>query len=164
MKNVYLRWQGPYDIHAVDRFHQDMDYGVYQIYGNHPVYGSGVLLYIGKAERQTFATRLQQHDLVDWTEDPCNLEIYLGRLMGTEQPSIDVWEDQISLAECLLIFAHAPAYNAQGMSEAPSKAEGWRVFNFGSYRSLAPECSGERWFSLLTKAEKFEVYRMNGRT
>jgi len=37
----------------------DEDYGIYQIYGTHPIYGNDTLLYIGKASQQTFARRIK---------------------------------------------------------------------------------------------------------
>jgi hypothetical protein len=37
------------------------DYGLYQIYAHHLVFGSGALVYIGKAQEQTFGVRIAQH-------------------------------------------------------------------------------------------------------
>lgn len=36
------------------------DYEIYQIYGYHSVFGDNVLLYISKADKQTFHIRLNQ--------------------------------------------------------------------------------------------------------
>jgi hypothetical protein len=53
---------GPFSLEEVKAFNdEDADYGIYQIYGGHVTYGSGVLVYIGKAVWQTFAVRIGQH-------------------------------------------------------------------------------------------------------
>lgn len=42
----------------INTFDSSKDYGLYQIYGNHPCYGEDALLYIGQANDQTSAKRL----------------------------------------------------------------------------------------------------------
>lgn len=42
----------------------EMDYGIYQVYGKHQIYGNDVLLYIGKADLQTVGKRISQ----EWWE------------------------------------------------------------------------------------------------
>ena len=48
--------------------HEEDDYGLYQVYGRHVVFGSGSLLYVGRARDQTFGRRLQQHD-AEWLRE-----------------------------------------------------------------------------------------------
>ena len=61
MTVIHVQWDGPFSLEQVSELNnEDHDYGVYQVYGSHPIYGSDVLLYIGKASQQTFATRLRQ--------------------------------------------------------------------------------------------------------
>lgn len=67
---IHLAWTGPFSIEQIRDFNDDAkDFGVYSIYGNHLVYGANVLLYLGKAQHQTFATRILQHDWLDWDTD-----------------------------------------------------------------------------------------------
>lgn len=145
---VRVRWAGPMSVDKAEALDDGADRGVYQIYGTHPVYGAGVLLYIGKATGQTFGTRLNQEgwSLPGMTEDPGNVQVYVGRV---EEPRATGEEDRtrlISAVERLLIWAHGPAYNASGVSsEPPDGVRDVRVFNTGSYRSLNPEVSGRRW-------------------
>lgn len=45
---IQLKWEGPFrieDLRSLNNY--ETDYGIYQIYGNHLVYGENVLLYIG---------------------------------------------------------------------------------------------------------------------
>ena len=58
---IHLAWEGPFRLDNLSKLQdENKDYGVYQIYGRHLVYGSGVLLYIGKASDQTFGKRISQ--------------------------------------------------------------------------------------------------------
>jgi hypothetical protein len=45
---IHIEWEGPYSLSQLDTLNDlRKDYGLYQIYGHHPIYGSNVLLYIG---------------------------------------------------------------------------------------------------------------------
>ena len=57
-KAVHIEWQGPYSTSQLAELCSSCDYGVYAIYGYHPVYGSSSLLYIGKARDRTFGQRI----------------------------------------------------------------------------------------------------------
>ena len=46
--NVY--WEGPFEWKQSDT-EQSAQHVLYAIYGTHPVYGTGSLLYIGRSER-----------------------------------------------------------------------------------------------------------------
>lgn len=61
-EEIHMVWEGPYSYEEITNTLRDeyCDFGVYQIYGAHPIYGSDVLLYIGKADQQTFGVRLSQ--------------------------------------------------------------------------------------------------------
>jgi len=122
------------------------DYGIYQIYGAHHVYGSDALLYIGLAERQTFSTRLSQHRWCHVNHDAGRLQFYVGHLFGGPTPDDPTWCDFIRLAERLLIHAHKPAENAQKEIAALDE-DLWHVhvLNWSQYRDLMPEVSGARW-------------------
>ena len=143
---IHIDWEGPFLFDDLsDLKNEDIDYGVYQIYGGHPVYGSNVLIYIGKAVNQTFGVRIAQEGW-EYNSDRENVEIYVGRLSGVETPETKVWDLQISLAEELLIYAHKPAYNAQSIKSARKKdLDSVRVFNWVAHRDLMPEVSGMRW-------------------
>jgi hypothetical protein len=79
---IHVQWEGPKTWKQKNKLDGPKDYGVYQFYGCHPVYGVDTLLYIGKASKQTFAMRLKQE--TDWMshQDFEGLKIYIGRLSG----------------------------------------------------------------------------------
>lgn len=89
------------------------DYGIYQIYGKHPVHGY-TLLYVGKAEEQTFATRLKQHEY--WLKHEEQPRIYVGRLdprcYKQEPDTWSDWSEKLSWSEALTIYWHSPPYNS----------------------------------------------------
>ena len=60
MTVIHVQWDGPFTLEQILELNDDFDYGVYQVYGSHPIYGSDVLLYIGKASQQTFSVRIKQ--------------------------------------------------------------------------------------------------------
>src|SRR6059036_2649018 len=101
---IYIKWEGPLDTEAALALTSEQrDYGLYQIYGAHPVYGPRVLLYIGKAREQTFGARFEQEfgDLFSDTEISF---VYVGRMDGERTPHLDQWRKEIDQAEQLLIY------------------------------------------------------------
>ena len=62
MRSVTIEWEGSFCLdYVIDELNGKDDYGLYQIYGTHIVYGASSLLYIGKAEGLTFSQRFSQH-------------------------------------------------------------------------------------------------------
>ena len=127
------------------------DYGIYQIYGRHPVSGTLSLIYMGKAEEQVFGVRLRQEKWEEWEEGEGAVEVRVGRCCSNENVEESVWKEEICLAEKLLIVANKPMRNAQGVawlsSSADQKCHNVHVLNWGEYGAILPEASGARWSS-----------------
>lgn len=140
---ISVQWDGPYkQSDLVNLNNEQTDYGIYQIYGHHPVYGENVLLYIGEANQQTFCTRLMQHAY--WFEE--EFTIYVGRLCGVSTPSEEDWAIDIHQVESMLIYVHTPAYNTVNINSINETAlQDVHIINLGKYKSLLPEVSGARW-------------------
>ena len=143
---IHIDWSGPYSFDEISSLNGTTDFGVYQIYGAHHVYGSDVLLYIGKAADRCFATRLAEHGWCSLTPDAKRISYYIGRLFNYETPDNDTWCRHIDLAERLLIHAHSPAKNTQ-KKLGGLEPDLWhvQVVNWRSYRDLLPEVTGARW-------------------
>jgi len=158
-KYVHIDWQGPlsYDQLPLLRDEQ-IDYGIYQIYGSHPVYGSDVLLYIGKAQDQTFGQRLLQESWSLWNRDSARIQIYIGRLSGSATPESADWSAQISLVEKLLIYAHGPAANTSNLNSIPNECTPLHILNWGQFRDLMAEVSGARWSSRFDEIQNWAAY------
>lgn len=159
-KIINVKWDGPHTSETLGRLQGPTDYGVYQIYGGHPVYGSNVLLYIGKAAAQTFGVRVAQEGWAS-NRDGRKVEIYVGRLSGPSTPPDEEWVADIDLVESLLIYAHAPAYNSKNIkSIADEKLRHIHVLNWGTHRDLVAEVSGARWTSLDNEFPDYPPYEV----
>jgi hypothetical protein len=117
-----LLWDGPHPLEEVSKFNSSPDFGIYQIYGTHSVIGPDTLLYIGKAETNSFCQRIPAHkDWIDW--EPGTTSVYLGRLSGMDQMTAErdpVWREMISRAESLLIYFCTPPYNSYNIKTLPT--------------------------------------------
>ena len=148
---IHVQWKGPLTWEEVKGPKGPTDYGLYQIVGRHPIYGSYVLLYIGLADGQTFGQRIPEHysESQFRRNDVENMRIFVGRLEKSErkrQLTDDDWSRQIEFAEKLLIFAHSPAFNSQQIKEINSdQLADVHILNWDSYGCLLPEVSGNRW-------------------
>lgn len=144
LKLLRIEWEGPLSIEAVGSKTGDDDYGLYQIYTHHLIFGAGTLVYIGKAEEQTFACRLKQHweSWLKWEDD---VSIRLGRLNAADFRTDDDWQEWsqlLSEAEKLSVYWHTPPYNSHYISPNTefNKIILW-IQNWGKRGSLLPEYS-----------------------
>jgi hypothetical protein len=135
-KTVIIEWEKVDNWKEVEKLNRDEDYGIYQITGHHPIFGNNSLLYIGKAEDQTFGKRIEQHK--NWLQKEWDVTIYIGRTTNIEN---DIWNTIINDVEPLLIYFHSPPYNSQHVSEAPNPKTKLRIINTGDCGVLYPEIS-----------------------
>ena len=142
---VVIKWEKIDPWSEVLEKNEKDDYGIYQITGHHPVFGHDSLLYIGKAQDQTFGTRIKQHK--DWLENKeLDVTIYIGRIASIDDENNKTYHDNrwrpvIESAEPLLIYFHSPPYNSQHISEAPEPTTELRIINTGDCGMLYPEIS-----------------------
>lgn len=163
--NIHIFWSGPFSLEQVKYLrNEDRDYGIYQIYGHHPLYGSNILLYIGKANQQTFGVRIAQEGW-SFEYDPGNIEIYVGHLAGREKVSNHQWTKLIDIAEPLLIHAHYPIYNSKSIYTIPEdKVGGAHIYNWNAFRDLFPEVSGLRYSSKFDDITEDDIYTLNSKS
>ncbi len=97
------------------------DYGLYQIYGKHILAGPDTLLYVGRATQQTFSNRFRQH--ATWLKDEENVRIFVGRInLPVRHTSVGewgLWEQDICLAERVMIYKYSPNYNSISIADPP---------------------------------------------
>jgi hypothetical protein len=139
MIEIYkLNWSGPFDYKDIkDRKHiekefellepldqakkaKEIDWGIYQIYGTHPIFGDNTLLYIGMTSDLGFAQRIDVHqrEWILYEADDC--KIYLGRFFSETEHDIisnDEWFIRICETEKLLIHFCTPPYNSQNIKD-----------------------------------------------
>ena len=105
-----VKWEGPFTVEAVLKMQDADDFGLYQIYGRHVVFGPEKLLYIGRTE-QSFGERFQSHwDQWLWDDQyESDISIRLGRV---HPDSSDVLAD----VEAFEIYYHSPPYNSSNIN------------------------------------------------
>mgnify|MGYP001260419962 CR=1 FL=1 len=143
IETIEILWEGPLDIEDIKRLNSESDYGLYQIYGSHAIYGQNTLLYIGKAQEDKFCVRIPAHS--NWTDKEYGkLQYYVGRIGCSSKNKHEVqkpkWGVLIDSAERLLIYFTAPSYNSTGLNKY-GELKNIVVFNFGKKMLLPNEIS-----------------------
>ncbi len=103
-------------------FYDGEDYGLYQIYGKHILYGSNALLYIGKATKQTFSRRFKWH-IKWWLTGEESIRVYIGTIYDPKKHSRKdnwrSWERDVEVGEKMMIYKYSPNYNSLNISNPP---------------------------------------------
>lgn len=105
---VKIYWEGPFTVSEVIARTDAKHKGVYQVYGDHAVFGPNSLLYVGMTDDQTFGVRFEQHHQ-RWLRYDTGVEIRLGYI---REPSM---MDMLKHVEALTIWWHAPPYNSKNI-------------------------------------------------
>lgn len=135
---VRIQWEAPISLaDALKRKGKD-DWGLYQIYGQHPVFGPNSLLYVGETKDQSFGGRMGQHKA--WLKWEGDIEIRLGKLAKGDYTDAN-WSETLQAVEALTIFWHAPPYNSRNIARHCTK--GYHVQNLGQRGRLLPEYSSD---------------------
>jgi hypothetical protein len=140
-KLLRIEWEDPLSFQEVRTKTGEGDYGLYQTYAHHLVYGPGSLVYLGEAQEQTFAMRFLQH-WEEWLKSENDVSIRLGRLAPADYRADDdwkEWEQLLSDAEKLSVFWHSPPYNPHFITAYFGQE--LRIQNWGNRGSLLPEYS-----------------------
>lgn len=111
-----VQWIGPLTLEDVANLDDsEEDVGVYQIYGGHVVFGTGSLLYVGRARAMSFAARFHSH--YSWLRFESGVTVHVGRLhpddYPQQAPEWPEWCQLVDEAEALTIHWHSPPYNSR---------------------------------------------------
>ena len=141
MRSVTIEWEGSFCLdYVIDELNRKDDYGLYQIYGHHIVYGANSLLYIGKAESLTFSQRFSQHRS-GWLSEEEGVSIRIGRIASEDYaddpPDWSDWREVLRDAEALTIYWHSPAYNSSNIETY--NGQRLKVANRGDRGALCAE-------------------------
>jgi hypothetical protein len=129
MTEFTFEWSGPFTRdEVIERmrhagtaplYDDGEDYGLYQIYGTHILFGPESLLYVGKATEQTFSQRFRQHRA--WLDAEAPVHVYLGRtyVPGRHDGPASSWAADVAMAERVIIYKYSPPYNSSSVAEAP---------------------------------------------
>lgn len=157
-EEIKVNWEGPFSHEDIindnigDNYYVGgQDIGLYQIYGNHLIYGNDVLLYVGMTT-DSFMSRLKNRRVITDNNDIENMQIYLGKVFSDKEGiNRDVEALKIKKAEALIINVLKPAQNTKYISSVGdakiNSNDDFIIFNFGNYKSLLPELSTQRWWN-----------------
>lgn len=156
---IHIWWEGPFTYDEIMQKEKSQEIqnqdnsvqkiGLYQVYGNHILYGKDVLLYIGMTT-DGFQNRLKDRWIINNSNDFNRLSIYLGTIYSYDKTlTKDEIEAQIAHAEALLINVMTPAFNSSYINSVGKKfyEKKFTVYNLNSYRSLLPELSTMRYWN-----------------
>jgi hypothetical protein len=146
---IKIEWDGPFKvaevINKMNRAGQaplwdGEDYGLYQIYGEHILCNKEALLYVGITTERTFSQRFKEHQIwLDKDQKENDVKIYLGRVYDPERHLTDeVWADDITIAEKIMIYKYSPNYNSRELTSEPdlSPHENIRLIHSGKKNRL----------------------------
>lgn len=149
---IKIEWEGPLSLDQIIRGKTDggnelnnwegKDYGLYQIYGKHILYGQNTLLYIGIATERTFSQRFREHE--KWLpddQDEQDIKIFIGRIYNSNKLTVRTWKSDIELAEKILIHKYSPNYNSKELSKEPDlhPHEKMRLIHMGKRNRIKKE-------------------------
>lgn len=146
-ETIQIWWKGPFSYDEIMKEGQEI--GLYQVYGNHILYGKDVLLYIGMTING-FQNRLKDRWIINNSNDFNRISIYLGTIFSYDKTLDKVEEEkQIKQAEALLINVMTPAFNSSYINSVGAELykQKFAVCNLNNYRSLLPELSSMRWWN-----------------
>lgn len=155
---VDIYWEGPFDIEyeretmlytISDNIPVELQdsIGFYQIYGDHPVYGRDVLLYIGETKpskngKRNFGIRMKEHiSNRFWHHHGLKIRFGLGYVNDEEMTD----RNSILAVESLLIASNMPALNREHIDCSNSQSKNFIVRNWNFRGSIVSECSGKYW-------------------
>ena len=107
--------------------------GIYQAYGDSPIYGVSCLLYIGQS--RNLQSRLHQHEK-DSPLTSQNNKSYRYAACAIEM---------LDIAESILIAAHKPSLNAEYLKSPSETAIRYMVQNHGERGVLSLQVTNSYW-------------------
>jgi hypothetical protein len=161
-KMYHLNWKEyGWDNSICTAYDSSKDYGIYQVYGDHPVYGKNVLLYIGKAKEQTYSTRMKGHTDFDASQASKFTKLYLSYFCKIDDLSEETWGEAIDIVEKVLIRTHFPALNSQDVKGfLDSTTPNVLIYNWGARGSLLPEVSTLRCSEFYHNSETYDFDKL----
>jgi len=138
IKTIQIAWYGYYTYDSEKGFKSNNsrnkpEYadkkGLYQIYGNHSIYGNDSLLYIGKTDK-SISSRISKHKDSWLYLLQGEYKVCFGQILKTHDNN-DSQEKQIDHAEGILIDFYKPSQNV--MRKNGTNITNRLLINYGDY-------------------------------
>ena len=104
-QEIIINWSKRQHVKTVDDLAKCTDNRhnvLYQLYGDHHIYGRDTLLYIGKSNYADNRMRAHLNGVFGFVN---NLSVSIGK--------IDDYDDSLEIPESILIACHKPSYNKE---------------------------------------------------
>ena len=102
-QEIIINWSNRQTIQTIDdlaKCTDDRHNVLYQLYGDHHIYGRDTLLYIGKSVYADNRMRAHLNGIFSFVN---NLSVSIGK--------IDNYDESLEIPESILIACHKPSYN-----------------------------------------------------
>ena len=113
-KQIWINWTKKISIDKNKLKEISQEDCLYQVYGDSPIYGRDVLLYIGRTNNPS--RRITDHIKTDFDRIN-NLSIYFGHIDEKCKDSNHEMKKLIEIAESLLITMLKPSYNSSNIKD-----------------------------------------------
>lgn len=136
-QEIIIHWSDRKKIESFE-FETIGENSLYQIYGNHHIYGRDVLLYIGISNNTS--KRFDQHvkGVFGYVND---LTVSVGKIQGSYN------NINLEIPESILVANHKPSYNKEFIHDLSPKAKEYKiiVINNGNNGMLKTCCTNFWW-------------------
>ena len=143
---INIEWEGYFDLSELDQAIRPTDMGLFQIYGDHRLYGEEKLLFIGKVNMTSFAEAIPFFLRRFRNEmSSQNTKFCLGRFIHEKNVKGKKWNKIADKALDLLIHSHRPILNWNEFNDCYAKIDNKsHLLNWGNFGSLLSEVSSLR--------------------
>ena len=138
-QEIIINWSNRQTIQTIDdlaKCTDDRHNVLYQLYGDHHIYGRDTLLYIGKSVYADNRMRAHLNGIFSFVN---NLSVSIGK--------IDNYDESLEIPESIFIACHNPSYNKEFIHDLSPKAKQHKiiVINNGDNEMLKTCCTNFWW-------------------
>jgi len=138
-QEIVIHWSDRISINSLHDYEQsnvETGHVLYQLYGDHPVYGRDTLLYIGQSTHA--GNRIKAH-LNNVFGRVNNRSVSIGEIRD--------YNESLEIPESILIANHKPSFNKEFLHDLSSQAKQHKiiVINNGNNGMLKTCCTNYWW-------------------
>lgn len=139
-QEIVIEWSKRYAINDINECDYDKANVLYQLYGDHHVYGRDTLLYIGISIHADNRMRQHLNGVFGYVH---NLSVSFGKIECYN----DKLEMNLEVPESILIACHKPSYNKEFIHDVSQKAKQHKIIiiNNGDNGDLKTCCTNFWW-------------------
>jgi len=138
-QEIIINWSERVSINSVNDFEQsdvEKNNVLYQLYGDHHIYGRDTLLYIGKSTNAENRIKAHLNSVFGRVN---NLSVSIGEITD--------YNESLEIPESILIANHKPSFNKEFIHDLSSEAKQHKIIiiNNGNNEMLKTCCTNFWW-------------------